>query len=61
MLYLHSQSLERNKYKTNYIQNLVLLELAFIKLFINNCDLYNNSELGKELLCKMEKMKQLKV
>ena len=37
-----------NKYKTNNIQNLVLLEIWLLKkLFIDNYDLYNNSELGK--------------
>ena len=30
--------------------------MAFKKLFIDNYDLYNNSELGKELLSKIEKM-----
>jgi len=30
--------------------------LAFKKLFIDNYDLYNNSELGQELLRRMEKM-----
>ena len=30
--------------------------MAFKKLFIDNYDLYNNSELGQELLRRMEKM-----
>ena len=30
--------------------------MAFKKLFIDNYDLYNNSEFGKELLSKIEKM-----
>ena len=30
--------------------------MAFNKLFIDNYDLYNNSELGKELLRRIEKM-----
>ena len=50
-----------NKYKTNNIQNLVLLEIWLLKkLFIDNYDLYNNSELGKELLSKMEKNETIK-
>ena len=34
--------------------------MAFKKLFIDNYDLYNNSELGKELLSKMEKNETIK-
>ena len=30
--------------------------MAFKKLFIDNYDLYNNNELGQELLRRMEKM-----
>ena len=30
--------------------------MAFRKLFIDNYDLYNNNELGQELLRRMEKM-----
>ena len=30
--------------------------MAFKKLFIDNYDLYNNSELGQDLLRRMEKM-----
>ena len=45
----------------NYIQNLALLEIWLLKkLFIDNYDLYNNSELGKELLSKMEKNETIK-
>ena len=34
--------------------------MSFKKLFIDNYDLYNNSELGKELLSKMEKNETIK-
>ena len=37
--------------KSGFIRN-----LTFKKLFIDNYDLYNNSELGQELLRRMEKM-----
>ena len=59
MLYLNSQSLERTKYKKFdklYSKSGFIRDLAFKKLFIDNYDLYNNNELGQELLRRMEKM-----
>ena len=43
-----------------YSKSGFIRDLAFKKLFIDNYDLYNNSELGKELLSKMEKNETIK-
>ena len=44
------------KFDKLYSKSGFIRDLAFKKLFIDNYDLYNNNELGQELLRRMEKM-----
>ena len=55
------KELNIKKFDKLYSKSGFIRDLAFKKLFIDNYDLYNNNELGQELLSKMSKMKQLKV
>ena len=50
------KKINKKKFDKLYSKSGFIRNLTFKKLFIDNYDLYNNSELGQELLRRMEKM-----